>query len=343
MKKFLGSLLVSAVLLSGCELTILGNSAETGEVAPLDSRLITLTDVENTSQIAAIVEPAIVGISGITNAGESVGSGVCVSKNGYILTNSHVISDANKIVLYLSNKSVSNAEVVYDNPVLDLAILKSDKNLPYLKLGRSDELLVGEDVLAVGTPLSLSLTHTFTKGIVSALNRTLKVGSNAGEGYMQNLIQHDASLNPGNSGGPLLNSKGEVVGINTLKISGGEGIGFAIPSKSFESLLGSYVQNINYSIPYLGIYGYDSEIANYYDRRYSENGFFVIDVDNSSPLIECGITPNSVITKFNNVEIKNTLDLKNELYKFSSNDAVSIEFISNGRIYKTKIKLSAKS
>jgi S1-C subfamily serine protease len=269
-----------------------------------------------------------------------VGSGVCVADGGYVMTNSHVVSGADEIVLYLSNKTTSTASVIYDNPVLDLAILKSSKSIPYLSLGSSDELAVGQDILAVGTPLSLSLTHTFTKGIVSAVNRTLRVDGNDGEEYMQNLIQHDASLNPGNSGGPLLNTKGEVVGINTLKISTGEGIGFAIPTKSFESLLGNYVKNINYEVPYLGVYGYDSEIANYYNKSVSGSGFYVLDVSDNSPLKTCGVKVNSVIVSLNGKKIKNTLDLKNELYKHSASDTVYIEFISDGTLYKTKTKLN---
>ena len=298
MKK-VGFLLGISMCVCGCTLL---NNTTSPNVPELKSELITIYDNSSIQDVAK----AVVGISGIYDNGESVGSGVCVADGGYILTNSHVINDANRIVLYLSNKSSATAKVIYENPVLDLAILKSSKSLPYLSLGDSDSLSVGEDVLAVGTPLSLSLTHTFTKGIVSAVNRTLKVDSSEGEGYMQNLIQHDASLNPGNSGGPLLNSKGEVVGINTLKITSGEGIGFAIPEKGFRSLLGSYVENINYKIPYLGVYGYDSEIANYYDRTVSDKGFYVIDVSNNSPLAVCGIKPSSVITSLNGVKINNT-------------------------------------
>lgn len=336
MKKILCYIVVcfSLLNLSGCRL---GN--EDLNVEPLESRLITISSTNDTVDIASAVEPAIVGIGGISSFGESVGSGVCVSENGYILTNSHVIKDCDYIEVHLANKTTARASIIYDNPVLDLAIIQSSKSLPYLSLGNSDELSVGQDVLAVGTPLSLTLTHSFTKGIVSALNRTLKVDSTNGEGYMQNLIQHDASLNPGNSGGPLLNLKGEVVGINTLKISGGEGIGFAIPSKSFKSLLSSFVENINYQIPYLGVYGFDSEIVNYYDNSFSEEGFYIIDVAEKSPLKECGIDRSCVITKFNNRIIKNTLDLKDELYKLSSNGAVYIEYIKDGELIRAKTKL----
>ena len=197
-------------------------------------------------------------------------------------------------------------------------------------------------MLAVGTPLSLTLTHTFTKGIVSALNRTLKVSDTEGDGYMQNLIQHDASLNPGNSGGPLINSKGEVVGINTLKISGGEGIGFAIPTKSFRSLLSSYVTKVNYTVPYLGVYGLDSEIANYHGKTNESKGFYIIDISSISPLKNLQIKEGSVITKINGNVISNTLDLKNELYKLNYNDKVEIEYSYGGIRDKVYTRLSKK-
>jgi len=333
MKKIICIVLFLCLSLCGCK--------KTDNATNLTHELITINETQDfsTSEIANTIAPAIVGIGGIGASGESVGSGVCVARDGYVLTNAHVVEGCDKINLYLYDKTTSSASIVYTNSVLDLAILKCRKGLPYLSLGDSDSLSVGEDVLAVGTPLSLTLTHTFTKGIVSALNRTLKVDSHDGAGYMQNLIQHDASLNPGNSGGPLINSQGEVVGINTLKIGSGEGIGFAIPSKSFKSLLGSYVKNINYKVPYLGVYGYDSEIANYYDKTNMENGFYVIDIADNSPLKELEIKSGAVISSLNGNPIKNTLDLKDALYELNVNDVVSIEYYFNGKLFKTKTKL----
>lgn len=321
-------LLLCSVFTFGCT----ANNAEVG-------KNITISESENIPFVANAVLPAIVGISGNKDNGQSVGSGVCVSESGHILTNSHVINGCNHIVLYLSDKSQTGADIIYEDTVLDLAILKADKNLPYLSLGDSDELSLGEDILAVGTPLSLTLVHTFTKGIVSALNRTLKVSNSNGEGYMQNLIQHDASLNPGNSGGPLLNTKGEVVGINTLKISSGEGIGFAIPSKSFKSLLGSFVQKINYAIPYLGVYGFDNEIANYYGKTNFEKGFYVLDISDNSPLKAIGVENGSVILKLNGHDINNTLDLKDKLYSCQSGEDVEIEYFKDGNYYSGKTQL----
>ena len=335
MKKLVSIIIMSALIFSGC-----GIVEDDKKDLGLGSRLITISHSSDTSEVALAVEPAIVGISGEAKGGESVGSGVCVSSNGYILTNSHVVNGCRNISLYLSNATQANATIVYEDTIMDLAILRSDVAIPYLKIGSSDDVRVGDDVLAVGTPLSLSLTHTFTKGIVSAINRTLKVGSVAGEGYMQNLIQHDASLNPGNSGGPLLNEVGEVIGINTLKISGGEGIGFAIPSKSFISLLESYIEDVNYNVPRLGLYGYDSEIANYYDKSIERQGFYVIDVLDTSPLYLCGVGSGCVITSINNHAINNALDLRYYLYQIDIGEEVSIGFVENGNTHNVKVMLT---
>lgn len=326
---------ICSLMLVLCSIICVGCSSTNATVG----KEIDVGNPNNIGDVARVVSPAIVGISGEKSTSSSVGSGVCVSQNGYILTNSHVVNGCDNITLYLSDKSQTSAKIIYENTVLDLAILKSSKALPYLNLGDSDEMCVGQDVLAVGTPLSLTLVHTFTKGIVSALNRTLKVSNDGKEGYMQNLIQHDASLNPGNSGGPLINAKGEVVGINTLKISSGEGIGFAIPSKSFKSLLGSFASNINYEIPYLGVYGFDNEIANFYGKTNFENGFYILDISEKSPLKNLGIDSGCVITKINNKNILNTLDLKDELYKCSANDFIEISYVKDGKINNVCTKL----
>lgn len=325
MKRLCTLLICASLLFCGCNISVTGNNK--------CGRAITIASNLDTSEIADLVSPAIVGINGLSGNESSVGSGVCVTNNGYILTNSHVVNGCKDVVLYLSDKTNCKAKIIYEDTVLDLAILKSEKNIPYLNLGNSDNLMVGEDVLAVGTPLSLTLTHTFTKGIVSALNRTLRVSSIDGDGYMQNLIQHDASLNPGNSGGPLINSNGEVVGINTLKISGGEGIGFAIPAKSFKSLLASFVENINYSTPYMGLFGLDSEIANFNKLTTVNEGFYIIDIAKNSPLKNMGIKVGDVITEIDGKKVKNTLDLRDIIYSHQKDDFVTIKYSRNGENY----------
>ena len=196
-----------------------------------ESKMIT---VNNESDFAKTVSPAIVGITSTIKTTTNIGSGVCVKSGGYIITNYHVIANGGEIVLHLHSGLTCKAVVIYKNPDLDIAVLKANYPVPYLNMVSSNSLIVGQTVYAVGTPLSLNFNQTFTKGIVSGLNRTVSVSLiDSDVNVMSNLIQHDASINSGNSGGPLLNEFGEVVGVNTLKINNAEGLGFAIPSVKF--------------------------------------------------------------------------------------------------------------
>ena len=328
------------LVIAGCENTNIVN--ENSDIKPLNEVLISSKIYEDTVSLADSVTPAIVGITSSDSAGESVGSGVCIASGGYVLTNSHVITNPNYIVLHLSNGDSGRASLVWQDESQDIAILKTSLSLPYLSLAGIDDVKVGEDIVAVGTPLTLSLKHTFTKGIVSALNRTIKVTSIAGESYMQNLIQHDASLNPGNSGGPLINSRGEVVGINTLKISGGEGIGFAIPVKSIASVLKNVTDDGEYITPYLGIYGFDSEIAAYYGKTDEENGVYILDISEKSPLKWCNIEEGNIIVSFNGEKIDNMLDLRNELFKCKCGDNVKVQYIQDGILKEVCVALEEK-
>lgn len=327
MKKF--------VLFFICLFLLCGCTSSTASTMSLGEKLIESENYETVTQLAKNVTPAVVGVVSVSGDEQSVGSGVCVAGGGYVLTNCHVLIGKDNIVLYLSNGDTAGATYVWGDDSQDIAILKASVRLPYLQLSQNDKIDVGQDVVAIGTPLSLLLKHSFTKGIVSALNRTLKVNGKNGECYMQNLIQHDASLNPGNSGGPLLNLNGEVVGINTLKISGGEGIGFAIPVKSFSSILSNVVkQNSAYNTPYLGAYGYDAEIAEFNNLSKTKSGFYIEDIAENSPLKMAGLKAGDVIVGINNTAISNSLDLRNELYKYSQGDGVQIQYF-NGNLNKT--------
>ena len=198
----------------------------------------TMLTVNNESEFANAVSPAVVGITSSSKTSLNIGSGVCVKSGGYIITNYHVVANNGEICLHLHNGLTCKAISVYKNPDLDIAVLKANYPVPYLNISNSNSLVVGQSVYAVGTPLSLNFNQTFTKGIVSGLNRTVNVSLvDSDVSVMTNLIQHDASINSGNSGGPLLNEFGEVVGINTLKINNAEGLGFAIPSSKFIEII----------------------------------------------------------------------------------------------------------
>lgn len=282
-----------------------------------------------TSELSKNVSPAIVAIESESKTSSSVGSGVCVKSGGYVLTNQHVIANNGNITLHLSNGEKASAIVIYSDAASDVAILKADFAIPYLPLGNSDALSVGEDVISVGTPISINFKHSFTKGIVSALNRTLKVTLDGGVGLMHNLIQHDASINPGNSGGPLINSCGEVVGINTLKISDAEGLGFAIPIKSVLSIIEKADKNM-LSTTKVGAFGYDANLETNFE------GFLVKSVIKDS---DNKLNVGDVITKVNGNKILNTTDFKYEINKYNSNDYVILEGKRNGVTFRDLVKL----
>lgn len=207
---------------------------------------------------------SIVGISKIKNNGETLldlnatkdlglGSGVIFSSNGYIITNWHVAGEKySSCYITLENGGTYNGNVVWSDADLDLAIVKiNTAGLKTINLGDSEELKLGEEVWAIGNPVGIEFQRTITKGIISGLNRTIKIEDENTKTYMEDLIQTDASINTGNSGGALINKKGELIGINTVKITSAEGIGFAVPISIIKPILISYMQKGNFEEAYL--------------------------------------------------------------------------------------------
>ena len=247
-----------------------------------------------------------------TNA---LGSGVIVdSKNGYILTNNHVVEDMDNIKVKLFDKREYNAEIMGTDPKSDLAILKIDaEDLRELKLGNSDKLRVGEWVMAVGSPFSENLSHTVTTGIVSALGRSNII---RGQSY-EDFIQTDAAINPGNSGGALLNMQGELVGINTAIATGGyersnRGVGFAIPSNMAERIMSDLIDKGYVTRSWLGVYiqPLDADAANALEME-SRDGALVTQVVEDSPAEVGGVEEGDVIINFNNRKITDPSNLRN--------------------------------
>lgn len=207
---------------------------------------------------------SIVGISKIKNNGETLldlnatkdlglGSGVIFSSNGYIITNWHVAGEKySSCYITLENGGTYNGNVLWSDADLDLAIVKiNTAGLKTINLGDSEELKLGEEVWAIGNPVGIEFQRTITKGIISGLNRTIKIEDENTKTYMEDLIQTDASINTGNSGGALINKKGELIGINTVKITSAEGIGFAVPISIIKPILISYMQKGSFEEAYL--------------------------------------------------------------------------------------------
>jgi len=264
---------------------------------------------------------------------EGVGSGVIVHSKGYILTNDHVAGGADEIRVILHDGKELEGEVKWTDPTLDLAIVKVEgDDLPEARLGESERLLVGEPVIAIGTPLGLQFQHTVTAGIISALDRTVQVPTELGENFMEDLIQTDASINPGNSGGPLINLSGEVIGINTVKVTSAEGIGFAIPIDVAKPIINHFVEDEEFVTPYIGIVGFDKAMASYYKRDGRlEDGVYVVDIDPRGPAYKAGIRVDDVITRINDRRVTKMLGLRTAIYSYHVGDTVRVTVIRAGQ------------
>ncbi len=238
---------------------------------------------------------------------QGLGSGFIISKDGYILTNEHVISGADEIKVYLtSSKDPYTAKVVGSDNELDLAVLKIDAgtDLPILKLGNSNDIKVGNWVIAIGNPYGLD--HTVTVGVISAKGRPVTIGEN----NYKDLIQTDASINPGNSGGPLLNLAGEVIGINTAINADAQGIGFAISSSTVSQVLDQLLTG-KIVHPWLGVYiqPVTDEIAKYYELAKTE-GILISAIQEGSPAEKAGLKRGDIILEYNNKPITTVDELQ---------------------------------
>jgi len=298
--------------------------------------------------IAREVTPAVVGISTIhvdydffyrPVETEAVGSGVIVDTSGYIITNDHVVGNANQITVFLSDGRKSEATRLYRDPTLDLAVIKIDApNLVAARLGDSDSVLVGDLAVAIGNPLGLSLQRTVTAGIISALNRMVVVRDRRGEILMQDLIQTDASINPGNSGGPLVNGKGEIIGINTVKASQAEAIGFSIPINLVRPIINSIIQKGRFDKPHLGIEGIDKEIAQVMNIKVTvDSGVYVAGVETGSPADKAGIKTGDIITMLANEKVGSMAKLRQIIYNLDVGKQIDIEIRRDGRVFQKTI------
>ncbi len=256
-----------------------------------------------------------------------VGSGVVVSQDGYILTNNHVAGGkSNRITVSFHDGRNVEGEVVWADPVIDLAVVKVNlTGLTALTLGDATKLQVGEPAVAIGNPLGLEFQRSVTSGIISALNRTISIETDTGTNYMEDLIQTDASINPGNSGGPLFNSKGEVIGINTVKVESAEGMGFAIPINIAKPIVSKLVGTGKFTDPYLGVFAYDRVIFPYINGAPDvPDGVYISKVDNDGPAFKGGIRQGCIISQIDGITINTMLQLREYLYSKSPGDTIKL-------------------
>ena len=268
----------------------------------------------------------------------SLGSGFIIDKEGYVVTNNHVIEDADQIKVKLNDDAEFDAEVVGRDPNTDLALLKinSENDLPVLKMGDSDKLKIGQWVVAIGSPFGLE--RTVTAGIVSAKGRVI------GSGPYDDFIQTDASINPGNSGGPLLNMNGEVVGINTAIIASGTGIGFAIPVNLASGIIAQLKSEGEVTRGWLGVAIQDltKEMAEYYGLK-DRKGVLVADVFEGDPADKAGIKAKDIILGVNDKEIETSHQLTAMIAGLKVGEKAKVHIFRDGKNKTITVKLAKRS
>ena len=302
----------------------------------------TVENVENpVVAVAEITGPSVVGVSvtfyeqsfwGELAEGEAEGSGVIYSEDGYIITNYHVIQEAvnssnSAVKVILANKEEYEAKIVGADETTDLALLKIEATgLTPAKFADSDKINVGEYAIAIGNPLGKEFAGSVTVGYISAVNRTITA-----DGRTYNVIQTDAAINPGNSGGALVNSKGEVVGINTVKISDEsvEGLGFAIPSNYALKIIEELKENGKIVRPYIGIYGIDLD-KTLASRNNLVEGVYIYKISANSPAQELGLQRGDVIVEFDGQKVLTINEINTIKNEKNIGDKVKIKVYRDG-------------
>lgn len=330
--------------------------------------------VLNTEAVVEKVLPSVVGIesqftvtyqnnggyffggfnSGMPEEETSVGTGtgVIITENGYIVTNAHVIYDsqygageADSVAVLLSDSSRYDAEIIGYDTDCDLAVLKIDANgLTAAEFGNSDALKLGEDVTAIGNPLGFDLMNTVTRGIVSGLNRNITINDKS-----MNLIQTDAAINSGNSGGPLINKYGQVIGINSSKMSSTygsasiEGIGFAIPSNEV-SLIVDDIMKYGYVTgkPQLGISCQD--VTETISQMYNMSiGVYIVEISENSAAEKAGLKTGDIITAIDDVEVATAEELNAQKNLHKAGEEITVTYIRNGEEKTVSVKLDEQT
>ena len=335
---------------------VLDNQAPATTVA-LDAEMVsdgaTTPEVEKTDAgrldvkaVLAAVAPTVVQIEvssedGIFGGGQ--GTGFIISSDGQVVTNAHVVEGAASINVMLSDGTVKTAELVQQDPTRDLAVLQIEgENLPAARLGRSAEVEVGDEVLAIGNALGLGDTPSVTTGIVSALERELQLSGNR----LTRLIQTDAAINPGNSGGPLVNAKGEVIGVNTAIAGNAEGIGFAISIDHARPVIETLQTGEVPKRPLLGVNIIDVEMLDDTEReQYNiyegvETGVVIVALVEDGAANAAGLKVGEVVTEFDGQEIESVQDLVDAVRDSEIGRTVRVEVVANdGSIRKVDVEL----
>lgn len=288
------------------------------------------------------VKPAVVGVVNLQKSSDiwsgktsqqptGVGSGVLFDNQGHIITNNHVVEGATEVEVVIQDKTIK-AKVIGTDQITDLAVLQVPldqvKGIQPAQLGNSDNLQIGEPAIAIGNPLGLKFAQTVTTGVISSTNRTLPVDQNGQTVYEQSFLQTDAAINPGNSGGALVNIEGQVIGINSAKISsaGVEGLGFAIPINEAKPIVEQLMANGKIIRPALGVgvQPIDQIPDPYRSQLPVQTGLYV--VQSTGAAKTAGIQKGDIIVKVDNTDVKTFIDLRKYLFTKKPGDTVKVSF-----------------
>ncbi len=336
-------LAVAAVTFSGCSAGNATSSSGSGVMSAASSSSAPtegISDARNTPAVRAAkaIGPTVVGITNKAVARdwfnnpvetEGVGSGVIFRKDGYIVTNNHVIDGAKELIVSLADGRSLKGKVVGADALTDLAVVKVNaSDLPEAVFGDSDQIVVGEPAIAIGNPMGLEFQGSVTSGVISALNRTLDISDRRVK-----LLQTDAAISPGNSGGALVNADGQVIGINSAKVaaSGVEGMGFAIPINTVRTVVEEIMDKGYVARPYLGVSVFDPNSAARYGYQLNiDKGVFVFKVTLNGPAGKAGLQRGDIILKVDDKEVNTVSDLRGAVGEHKIGDTVKITYDRNG-------------
>ncbi len=319
---------------------------------------VNITDTGISEAVDKVYDSVVVVSTYQNNSKIASGTGFVYKVDGdkaYILTNNHVIENGTAISVTFTNEKEEAVKVVGSDKYADIAVLSIDKKniIKVAELGNSEEAKIGDTVFAVGAPLDNAYSWTVTRGILSGKNRLVEVSTSStrSSDWIMSVLQTDAAINSGNSGGPLSNGNGEVIGITSLKLvsSGVEGMGFAIPIETAKDYAEKIIAGEEITQPYLGISMinvadayYSRDYYNYLSRLNVTTGVLVTDVEKNSDADKAGLKSNDIIMELDGKSTSSLAYLRFELYKHSVGDTVTIKVNRDGDVKELKVKLNNK-
>ena len=316
-------------------------------------RKFTVSEIGLSTGINNVYDSVVVVQNYKNDKSNGIGSGFIYNNDGYIMTNSHVIEGASNIKVMLMSGDAVDATIIGDDEYADIAVIKIDKKYvtKVATLGSSESINVGDTVFTIGSPISSEYYGTVTRGILSGKNRLVNVTVESSNDWIMNVMQTDAATNPGNSGGPLCNANGDVIGINSMKLvqSQVEGMGFAIPIEDAISYANMIVNGEKIKRSYLGLrmvnvsstYNFANEDIKIDSKVIS--GVAIIEILKDGPCNNAGLKKGDVITKIGDYKIKTVAELRYHLYKYKPNDKINIVVNRNGKVMSYKVTLGTSN